>query len=249
MSVIESALVGALYAPASRNRLINATTSECRLSQKHAGWRGVCLRQEIGGVTMLDPEEFKILKFLGTNWWWLLSVFLIGVQLIAWLSEAAERNKGAWWVKLWDGFIKAIGWTFVGLMLLGGIIFALWGREGLTSRASIFWMLFTTGWILWMAHQHREKLQKWFGSVSLFLLLLFSVPGIYGNWQLFGFSANSLLYVMLIFVVAGLLRVLERVNAVHQDLRGLQTDFNIMFRDEVERRRNLAVPIPTSEPN
>ena len=104
-----------------------------------------------------------------------------------------------------------------------------------------------------MAHQHREKLRKWFGSVSLFLLLLFSVPGIYGNWQLFGFSANSLIYVMLLLVIAGLavglIRVLERLNSVHQDLGGLQTDFNIMFREEVERRRNAAANPPIYEPN
>jgi hypothetical protein len=193
-------------------------------------------------------------RFVVANWHWLLPLFVIGSSLAGWLAEAAKRNQGAWWVKLWDGFIAAIGWTFVGLMLLAGIMFALWGW-GRPTPAHLFWILLTTAWIFWMAHQHREKLRKWFGSVSLFLLLLFSVPGIYGNWQLFGFSANSLIYVMLLLVIAGLavglIRVFERLNSVHQDLRGLQTDFNIMFREEVERRRNAAAnpPIYTTEPN
>jgi uncharacterized protein HemX len=90
-----------------------------------------------------------------------------------------------------------------------------------------------------------------------------------GNNPVLGFSTNSLLYGLLILSLAGLaagfLHVLKRLDSadkllialaergsdVFHDLRKLQADFNIMFGDEVERRRNAPADaaIHKSDPN
>jgi|SRR5215469_1237495 len=130
--------------------------------------------------------------------------------------------------------MAAVVWAFVCLIFLAGIA-ATWGF----TPTHAFWGLLIAACVISAVMQRRKKLREWFGSVSLFLLLLLSVPGIYGVWRDWGLSADSLLYALLILVITGLVIMLVRLNSVQQDLRALRTDFDTMFGREVEHRRNL----------
>jgi len=122
------------------------------------------------------------------------------------------------------------------------------------DHTKILFFIVLAVWAIRFIIERRATIREWFGSVSSFLFLLLMVFGIYTMWRDWGFSSSSLLYGMLILVIAGLLAglviVVERLNSVHEDLRALRGNFEIMFGPEVERRRKLAAgPVISSSRN
>jgi hypothetical protein len=114
-------------------------------------------------------------------------------------------------------FLAANWWWFVPLVLI-----ASWLAEAAKRNKDARWVR------LWGVFIR--------GVSYLFLLIV--IFGIFAAWRDWGFSTNSLLYGLLILVLAGLFVILERLNSVHQNLRALRAEFETMFGREVERRRN-----------